>query len=322
MARTPTALTCLLLGNACYITITPACNRKDKGDSMADAPWVDVGAGEFLSCGVDGSGALACWGHDGMVGDTGPSWVDYGDAAPPEGRYKSIALSPGESEGGSWHACALADSGEIACWGRDDQGQASPPGGVFTQLALSSLATCALDEAGTISCWGFGNNVDGRPTTTGFQDLVGGNGSLCALDSDGTVTCWAAPTAVAQLGGSWTGVAVYNHVCVTAPESPIRCWQLYTLAEVTNSDLPTDTGYDRVCMGYGSNGCALTADGALTCWGSEYLSTNDEMVAYRTAMTETYQKVSCGHFHACGLTTSGEIRCWGSCKRGECTVPP
>lgn len=324
MYRTPVhRLSHRILVNVVWVVLTPACHLHDKGDSGLEAPWIDVSAGKFLSCGVRGSGEIACWGHDGLIGDTGPDWVDYGDATPPEGRYLSVSLSRGKSETGSWHACALDDAREINCWGRDDLGQSSSPTGTFVQLALSSNATCALDEAGAISCWGYSGNVDGRPVGSGYQALAGGNGSLCALDGGGTVTCWTDPSTVAVLDDVWTAVSVYNKVCVSAVNQAIQCWSLYPPTEEFDTGRPTSSGHDQVCVGFGPNGCALTTDGALTCWGPEYLNTlNDESETYETAQTDTYQKVSCGLYHACGLTTSGEIRCWGSCKSGECTVPP
>jgi alpha-tubulin suppressor-like RCC1 family protein len=50
--------------------------------------------------------------------------------------------------------CALRTDGTLACWGKNDQGQATPPAGKFTQVRAGSTFSCALDESGREWCWG------------------------------------------------------------------------------------------------------------------------------------------------------------------------
>ena len=52
------------------------------------------------------------------------------------------------------HTCALRDTGEVECWGRDIEGQSRPPAGTFTSVSAGWYHTCALRDAGEVECWG------------------------------------------------------------------------------------------------------------------------------------------------------------------------
>ena len=61
--------------------------------------------------------ASVCWGD---------ALFDEGALSPPTtGEYLMLTA-------GDFHACALGDDGAVVCWGRDDDGQASPPAGRYT----------------------------------------------------------------------------------------------------------------------------------------------------------------------------------------------
>lgn len=52
------------------------------------------------------------------------------------------------------HGCALARSGELACWGPDRFGEVSPPVGKYRAVALGDAHGCAIREDHTVTCWG------------------------------------------------------------------------------------------------------------------------------------------------------------------------
>jgi alpha-tubulin suppressor-like RCC1 family protein len=56
---------------------------------------------------------------------------------------------------GTLHTCGILEAGAIVCWGLNDDGQASPPGGTFAQVSAGVLHTCGLQTNGTVDCWGF-----------------------------------------------------------------------------------------------------------------------------------------------------------------------
>ena len=63
------------------------------------------------------------------------------------------------SAGGS-HNCAIRTDGTLACWGRNVEGQATPPGGTFTAVDAGGKHTCAIKTKGSLACWG--SNASGQ----------------------------------------------------------------------------------------------------------------------------------------------------------------
>jgi alpha-tubulin suppressor-like RCC1 family protein len=80
---------------------------------------VYMSAGQYNSCAVRSSGAVACWGENmfGQIGD-GTSGADARTARAVTGIADAISV-----EVGARHACALRLSGELWCWGYNWAGQ-------------------------------------------------------------------------------------------------------------------------------------------------------------------------------------------------------
>lgn len=78
-----------------------------------------IAAGPWHTCAVVAGGAVSCWGSN-MYGELG--------RARSKGAQPKAALVPGISHAvsvacGEQHSCALLDSGDIKCWGRNNRGQ-------------------------------------------------------------------------------------------------------------------------------------------------------------------------------------------------------
>jgi|JI10StandDraft_1071094.scaffolds.fasta_scaffold119415_1 alpha-tubulin suppressor-like RCC1 family protein len=70
--------------------------------------------------------------------------------------------------------------------------------------------------------------------------------------------------------------------------------------------------------------CALTAEGAVKCWGRNYFgqlgngSTTDHALPSMVAgIFEPVVSIAVGRYHACALTTSGGVKCWGKNNAGQ-----
>lgn len=129
------------------------------------------------------------------------------------------------------HACATLDTGDVACWGKNDYGQLGDgskeqrllpvlvSGLADDAIAVSAGAnhTCALLYTGAVQCWGdnqYGQLGDGtqqqhsNPVSvlglaSGVTSLDLGDNHSCALAGPGRVKCWG-DNREGQLGDSRT----------------------------------------------------------------------------------------------------------------------
>ena len=123
---------------------------------------------------------VKCWGLN-SLGELGDGTTTSRSSPPSSGiTFPSgetpVALS--DSGAGRWHQCTLLDSGKVACWGGNFEGQlgdgtttTSPgttpaltaslgTGRTAVQVTTGLQFTCALLDDGTIKCWG--ENADGQ----------------------------------------------------------------------------------------------------------------------------------------------------------------
>ena len=64
-------------------------------------------------------------------------------------------------DAGNLHTCGIRTNGTIACWGVNDESEASPLPGAFTSVVVGDNFSCGLRPDGTAACWGYN---DGRTT--------------------------------------------------------------------------------------------------------------------------------------------------------------
>lgn len=171
------------------------------------------------------SGSAYCWGSSewGQLGGGGAASETQCFLAP-------CSLTPQEVAGGHtfetvtagrWHTCAIDDTGQAWCWGRNDRGQlgsavvdsssvpvavTDPAGGPVTWAALTAGAvhTCGVTTGGAGYCWGA--NQVGQLGTGGTADSVAvpapiageltwtelnaGESATCGVSSAGEAYCW------------------------------------------------------------------------------------------------------------------------------------
>ncbi len=183
-------------------------------------PVVDLSAssnGMFV-CAVTRSGSVVCWGYnkERELGRT--------DATPYEATPQPVVGLPEKARSvvsGRTHACALLESGRVACWGDDGEGQlgsgvAGLPGaprivdGIAgaTSLFTGLVHTCAIMKDSEVLCWG----VDDQGQITGARN-------------DGTTPASPLrPTRLVPSGfGAVEGTAGVSHTCVITDQRRVRC---------------------------------------------------------------------------------------------------
>lgn len=107
---------------------------------------------------------------------------------------------------GGYHGCATRDDGTVTCWGRDGDGQSTPPEldpDMYDFLEVSSglRHTCARIKCtatfpavcplGNIRCWGL-NDVGQTSVSasTVYKSIDAGGYHSCGLTSGNDIECW------------------------------------------------------------------------------------------------------------------------------------
>ena len=255
------------------------------GDVPVGGTVAQIDAGKAHTCAVLDTGAVRCWGSGGFsnlgYGNTGNIGDDETPASVGDvdvgGTVTQIAA-------GTFHTCALLDTGAVRCWGFGTKGRLGyatttpigddePPatagdvdvGGTVVQIVAGEEHTCALLDTGAVRCWGVGANGrlgygntndigdDETPAAAGDVDVGGavvqidaGVFHTCALLDTGAVRCWGA-------GGSGR-LGYGNSITIGDDETP-----------ATAGDV--DVGGTVVQIDAGSHTCALLDTRAVRCWG-------------------------------------------------------
>jgi alpha-tubulin suppressor-like RCC1 family protein len=210
-----------------------------------DLPAVITGmaGGDLHTCAVLATGDALCW------GDNDDLQVGHPDALRMNSDVNPISLSGVTTlSSGVGHTCGLATGDlNVACWGRNDEGQlgnsargvdAAVPisvvvGEPVLEISLGAYHTCVLTEAGGVFCWG--KNADhqlGDGTTntreapvraivadalSTVRHVTAGSNFTCVVTEDAEAWCWGG-NADGQLGnGTPSAAAQRDPVRVAMP---------------------------------------------------------------------------------------------------------
>ena len=306
-----------------------------------------ISTGFAHACAALTTGQARCWGYGGggTLGNGGtvdsPLPVAVSDSAGTGALTGVVDVGAG---GG--HSCALLSTGQVNCWGANNNGQlgdgstttrrrpvtvsdpagTGPLGGV-NHLSVGLSRTCVVVTGGEVRCWG--------------SNLHGGLG-------DGTTTDRTRPVAVSDVEGTGPLIgatqvtAGSSHACALLESGEGRCWgsnQNGQLGDGTTTDSsrpvvisnPDGTGpltgiVELSVLDYQS--CALVESGSVYCWGSNITgalgdgTTTDHIrptpvqnVEGTGSLTDVAQ-ISAGLGHTCATLTNSEARCWGSAGNG------
>ena len=239
-------------------------------------------------------------------------------------------------------------------------GRLDVPDGVFTDVAVSTLASCGIREGKELVCWGddkwlngWGFVVLGAPVEGEFSKVVLWSGvsdgpgdrswydgyiggeHACGLRSDGVVVCWGQ-----RFDGLGEAVVVGSYVKPLGVRVDLR-WELRTGPD------QVPEGFVDISAGPGGV-CGIRGDGTAACWtGSGWsgfgvfedrlvqVVVDDEVCALGVgggfecaggAMPVTPPKgafvdVSIGPGYGCGVRINSELVCWGFDEHGAADPP-
>jgi alpha-tubulin suppressor-like RCC1 family protein len=280
-----------------------------------------IAAGRSRTCALTTVGGVKCWGYGaaGALGDlTSTTRSVPGDVWGMTSGIIAIAAR-------HHHNCALTSAGAMKCWGENLRGQlgdgttsdkpipvdVSGLSSGVSAISVGNEHSCALMSAGTFKCWG----------SNGYGQL-----------GDGTTTDRYAPTAVSGLtAGIAVGAGKYQ-TCALGAGS--KCWGGNTFGQVgdgttTERNTPVDvsglsTGVTLISGGEGDHTCALTALGAMKCWGrNSYGEVGDGTTTDRSTPVDVsglsagVKTFAIGDAHTCAVVASGELKCWGYNSSGQ-----
>ena len=296
-----------------------------------------VAAGAWHSCALTTTGGVICWG-DNLNGQLGNGKTTIATAP-----VDVVGLTSGvvAIAAGSFHTCALTDTGGVKCWGSNHYGQLGDGG--------TTDRTTPVDVIGL---------------TGGVRAITAGSGHSCAVIDDDTAKCWGAnwlgqlgkgntssqpspvPTTVTGLNPGVSMISAGGNTTCAVVSGGAQCWGngrdgqlgngaslIYKTTPVAVSNLTEDLA--TIAVGY-THVCAVTATGRTWCWG---LNSAGELgdgttvesnipVAVTALGTETISvAVSNSAYainsiseHSCAVLVGGQIRCWGVGNAGRLGV--
>ena len=183
---------------------------------------------------------------------------------------------------GHQHACALLDTGDVECWGRNNAGQLGQSGGdedkpqpvnlgtgrTATSIYAGGHYSCALLDDESVKCWG--QNTDGQL----------GIGSTSNANT---------PTTINTLGSGRTAVTLataFSAVCALLDDGSVKCW--------------------------GDDSQGQLGNGGITGTWHSLQSTTVNLGTGRTAIS-----LSAGGTHTCAQLDNDQLKCWGNRADGQ-----
>ena len=236
-----------------------------------------LAVGRDHSCALRTDGTLLCWGSNehGQLGSDAMS-ASANPRAIVELGNQVARVALGESAD---HSCAITLTGELWCWGRNDQGQI----GDGTRGGHSGPVHIAIDG-------------DGNPFEE-LTDLCTGGSHTCARDAQGRVFCWGddgsgqqsisplgsiehtRPGAVALPDRAVQGglSCASEHTCAILADGSVSCWGNNELGQLGNgtygeSDPSTVVGLELAAVAVSADAdrtCVTLLDRSLWCWGHD-----------------------------------------------------
>lgn len=288
-----------------WIVIFTAC-----GDGFEtridDVPFAlddvkSVSAGESHSCAIRGDdGEVWCWGS-GSHGQAGVDAILRREAGQVRVQAAGASTEPlsgaVELVSGASHSCALLESGRVACWGSNSNGQLGVPG-----LEKSAVARYVRAISGN----GFLENV---------QAIAAGYNHTCVSEKPASrLVCWGF-NKQGQIGATGVGGSVDRPTIVRA--SPNLTHQVQGVTQIAAGERHTCVLFRSGWVGcIGDNTTGQRGEGQLGVAESWDMQSVQHFSAEGLKRLESVQQITSGREHSCAVTRvhseDGEVYCWGS----------
>ncbi len=280
-------------------------------DGIPDGLFHQMQLSDGMLCGIDGEGALRCWGQPGCDWQRAPDLSVQPFRPLPDGVYSDFDL-------GHCLTCGIDADQAIQCW--PDAGaiqpndRVNPPDGRFTSLSLSrsGFHLCAVGSDRSVGCW-----VPQGPTPTpeGEFTAVSAGGEwgpmtfACGLRVDGSVTCWENTNGQVDVPpGPFLQVSVSERsACGLRPNARVECWTLQ-VGQIPPNPPPVDP--DRMDGGVspdGDGGASQDGDGGRGCGGC---APDERCIDDRCVPLD---EPTCEDIFVCAQGCNGDQGCMNDC---------
>jgi cysteine-rich repeat protein len=250
-----------------------------------------------VCCALDSIGSIACWGT-GAPTITSTGWKD-------------VSVNHGVTV-----AIDSANTAKLFGTNPDGCGVTAMPAQQLQSVSVGVWGACGVKLDSSMSCWGgncgAGCNASGQYVAQAgqFTAVSAGTSSTCAIQKDGKLKCWGCNDAgqlnIPAAPEGWAVVDVrHQRAAGVTKNGALKLWGLATDAGAP----PSGTFTDAVCQP-GSSCCAVSTQGAMSCWGSE-------AAIVQAVPAGSYDQVELtreqeGVSTACALSTGGSVVCWGN----------
>ena len=276
-------------------TPVPSSSYADPIPIPENVAFTQISAGKTHACGLRENGSIVCWGYD----EHNNRILD----APAGTDFRQISA-------GHNFTCALRQDATIACWGNNSHGQATPPQGAFSEIAVGTRQACAVPRSQSsppkLICWGeqFPNGAETLPLDVPFSNIQSGAGFICGLTPKADMACLRIYQNIAEITpGPFTRLGVgLHHVCALRPDGSAFCQGENDSMQAS----PPTTKFAQISAGW-HHACGITRARQIECWGSGRAGSPGERLA---APNGEFTAISIGWRNSCALRPNGRATCW------------
>jgi hypothetical protein len=242
------------------------------------------------------------------------------------------------------HSCGVREDGSVTCWGRDNDGESTPPelspeNFDFAEVSAGLYHTCALVNCyaspgqfcpfGNTHCWGRDTYGQASPNINDrFAQISAGGYHTCGIKADGSIKCWgfdgegqSTPPELPPESFDFTEVSAgLYHTCALVdcypspgqfcPFGNTYCWGNDAYGQASPS---INDRFAQISAG-SYHTCGIKADGSIKCWGLDNYGQS-------TPPDVNFRQVSLGEYHSCGVQADRSVACWGRDTYGQATPP-